>query len=464
MAHPFNFVFSSSAGYRVPLFLVLIPLVFFTSSCAQEDLPAATPRAIPTSSPSLLSKAQRHALNGDFETAVELFRRASKQDTKDRNARVGLAQVLLRSGRKEEAITVCRDGLAQDSTALPLYNILALTYAGEGRYALAIEALTTALRQRPDYALGHINLGRIHTKLGQYKQAEPHLQKAVALEADNPLARRRLAELYLSDARPKLAAEEFALALQFDAESETLHFFLGQALEASGRSDEALNHFIQARELDPSFADAHYRTALLARRQDNALLAQEAIAAFRRLQQIGDGDANVLKQLNQLRAAVIDYPEEAMHHYDLARFLAAHGFATEALNRFARVLQKRPGDFRAMNNIGNILLEQKKPEAALKFYLKVIAQSPSFAPAHMNAGNASMLLERPAQAVVHYGKASELAPQAPMTWYNLARGHSALKNHAAADSALTRGRRQSQPNEAMRQAYEKLHQQVISYQ
>ncbi|MDP6175907.1 MAG: tetratricopeptide repeat protein, partial [Rhodospirillales bacterium] len=294
----------------------------------------------------------------------------------------------------------------------------------------------------------------------------PHLQKAVELDPENPLAHRRLGELHLQDNRPELAVHAFARTLEFDLESETLHFFLAQALEASGRLTEALNHFIQARELDPGFADAHYRTALLARRQNQPVLAQQAMQAFRRLQQIGNGDANVLKQLNHLRAAAIDYPEEALYHCDLARFFAAHGFASEALNRFKRVLQKRPGDFRTMNDIGNILLEQKKPAAALPYYLKAIAAAPSFPPAHMNAGNAYMLLQQPQRAARAYDQATQLAPQAPMTWYNLARAHLVNGNRAAADSALQRGLERSQPNESMRRTYDKLRRQLArqSYQ
>jgi tetratricopeptide (TPR) repeat protein len=69
-------------------------------------------------------------------------------------------------------------GLARDSTALSLHNTLAAAYAGEGRYALAIQTLVRALRQRPEFALGHANLGGMYFKLGQYQQAEPHLRQA----------------------------------------------------------------------------------------------------------------------------------------------------------------------------------------------------------------------------------------------------------------------------------------------
>ena len=81
-------------------------------------------------------------------------------------------------------------GLARDSTALSLHNTLAAAYAGEGRYALAIQTLVRALRQRPDFALGHANLGGMYFKLGQYQQAEPDLRQARQLTPRSPVTRR----------------------------------------------------------------------------------------------------------------------------------------------------------------------------------------------------------------------------------------------------------------------------------
>jgi tetratricopeptide (TPR) repeat protein len=138
-------------------------------------------------------------------------------------------------------------GLARDSTALSLHNTLAAAYAGEGRYALAIQTLVRALRQRPDFALGHANLGGIYFKLGQYQQAEPHLRQATQHHPRSPVTRRRLGELLLKTDRPDSALAEFSAALTSYPSSATLYYLAGLALEASGRRPDALKAYLRAR-------------------------------------------------------------------------------------------------------------------------------------------------------------------------------------------------------------------------
>jgi tetratricopeptide (TPR) repeat protein len=349
------------------------------------------------------------------------------------------ARALFEATRFEEAASVSREGLALDSTAVDLHNILASTYAAQGRYALAIEALNRTVHLQPDYATGYVNLGGVYTKLGQYERAATHLQRAVALNPDNSPVRRRLGELYLATSRYAEATRELLEALRLFPDDATLYYYLGQSLAAEGRDDDAIEVFQRATLLDIGFADAYYRLAALARKEGRDDLARSALERFNRLRRIGDSDPEVPKQVKRMRAAILNAPEEAAHHYNLGLLFVRQGYFAEAQNKFDRAVSLHPGDLDFLNRIGGDLVELKQPEAALRYLQQALAQDPAFFPALLNTGHITGRLGRYAEAVAHFRKVVEIQPSNPEGWYFLGLG---LANHGAraeAAQALRRG-------------------------
>ena len=80
-------------------------------------------------------------------------RHLSREEETDLASFIDRAQTLLAEGMFQEAVTVCQDGLALDSTSVFLLNTMATAYASEGRYALAIEALDQIRILEPTRAL-----------------------------------------------------------------------------------------------------------------------------------------------------------------------------------------------------------------------------------------------------------------------------------------------------------------------
>ena len=392
--------------------------------------------------------------------AMLLAGAAASAQTLEVESRVSQTNALLAAGRQEEALQLCREGLAQDSTALPLYTAIAAIYAREGRYSLAIEQLETALRFDPRYVLGYVNLGGIYTKLGQAQNAKPHLKRALELAPDQPVVLRRLGEFYLNDQQPGPAAFHLRQAILLNPGDATLYFSLGKALEALGGEPEALGAYQQAARLDIGFEEAYFRAATLARKLGQTGYADSAMAVFGHLQQLSARGLDQAKALRELRKAVMNTPEEAQHNLNLGIFYAEQGYEAEALNQFERVLQLRPGDFRVLNRIGNILLHQQRPEEALKRYERAYQLSPDFALAHMNAGQACMQLKRSQDALVHYQRAVALAPQVPVAWYYLALCHLALAQPAVADSVLGQALAVVRTEGKARQSLEELREKI----
>ena len=99
-------------------------------------------------------------------------------------------------------------------------------------------------------------------------------------------------------------------------------------------------------------------------------------------------------------------------HEALAQFDAA----ASAYRRAATLLPTEPV-FRY--NLGNALMQDRKPQAALDAFTATIKTSPTFAPAWNNAGRALKELDRAVEAEQHYRQAIALRPGYHSARYNL---------------------------------------------
>ena len=334
-------------------------------------------------------------------------------------AHVRQARALLKQSLFLKAAEICEAGLVLDSTSVELHNLRATAYAAEGRYALAIESLGHITRLQPDATLAYLNLGGIHTKLGQYAEAEEYLLQAHSLAPEESEIHRRLGEIYLGTDRFALAADEFEHALEFFPEDATLYYYLGRAREGTGENEAALAAFERALELDIGFSEACYRAALFARKLRKTDLARSAMRHYQHLQRIGGSDPDVPKQMENLRASILNAPEQPLHHFKLGRFFALHGYLDEAENKFAKAARLQPDNAPMLNRIAGSLLKQQRTETAVDYYQKALGADPEYLPALLNMAGVLDVQQRHQEALQYYQRALEAAPDDPRGWYNL---------------------------------------------
>jgi tetratricopeptide (TPR) repeat protein len=128
---------------------------------------------------------------------------------------VGLAQVLLRTGRAQEAATELADAEKKLGPAflLSYFRGLALARAAEPEEALA--AFQQAVRLDPKNAEAHANLGKTQLTLGHWNEAIPELREALRLDPGNTQAKRLLSQAY------RRAGDAQNAAKYADASAET---------------------------------------------------------------------------------------------------------------------------------------------------------------------------------------------------------------------------------------------------
>jgi tetratricopeptide (TPR) repeat protein len=111
-----------------------------------------------------------------------------------------------------------------------------------------------------------------------------------------------------------------------------------------------------------------------------------------------------------------DIPEV---HNDLGFVLVNQRRTDEGMAEYRKALAIKPDFTRAMNNLGLALLGQGRFEEALEQYQTALAVEPDYAFGHNNLGLALMYLGRAAEALPHFQKAVDLVPDYVLAHNNL---------------------------------------------
>jgi tetratricopeptide (TPR) repeat protein len=119
--------------------------------------------------------------SGKFQEAMDKAERYLTAKPRDPQMRFIKSVIQSESGQPAAAMETLI-ALTQEYPELPEpYNNLAVLYAGQARLDQAREALEMAIRNRPDYAVAHENLGDVQARL-----AGQSYDRAARLDGTNP--------------------------------------------------------------------------------------------------------------------------------------------------------------------------------------------------------------------------------------------------------------------------------------
>ena len=287
-------------------------------------------------------------------------------------------------------IPVATETMAEHRMYLPLAAVVVLVvtvvhrWLGRATLALCLAAaagLFGATRERNE----------------TYRSAESLWADTVGKCPGNDRARTNLGNALNAQGRTAEAVAQFEEALRLRPGNADAHNDLGNALNAQGRTAEANAQFEEAQRLRPDSEEAHNNLG-------NALNAQgrtaEAIAQY--------GEA---LRLN---------PDYAEAHNNLGNVLNALGRSAEAIAQFEASLRLRPDVAETHNNLGNALNSAGRNAEAVAQYGEALRLNPGYAAAHNNLGNALNAGGRAADAVAHYEAAIRISPGVAAYHMNLA--------------------------------------------
>jgi tetratricopeptide (TPR) repeat protein len=122
---------------------------------------------------------------------------------------VGLAQVLLRTGRAQDAAAELIDAEKKLGPKFLLSYFRGLALARAGKAEEALSAFQLAAQLDPNNTEVHANLGKTQLTLGHVTQAIPELLESLRLDPGNTQAKRLLSQAYRRAGDPK-NAEKYA--------------------------------------------------------------------------------------------------------------------------------------------------------------------------------------------------------------------------------------------------------------
>ncbi len=251
--------------------------------------------------------------NEVYRSPLALWQDTAAQAPHNARALCNLGEAVCKASQLDRGLELFRGAVEREPNyALAQYN-LGTTYYVLGRYDEAAEPLLRAVELNPDYAEAHNNLGLVHCQrrqtldgvgylfravelqpenakfqnalgtalyeLGEYPAAIEHLERSIEIAADDAAAHYNLANALLADKQHEAASDHFRRTLQIAPEYEMaayVHFGLGYAADALGRTDEAIAEYQAALRLKRDHLAAHFRlAAALAAQGQSAAAADE---------------------------------------------------------------------------------------------------------------------------------------------------------------------------------------------
>jgi len=138
----------------------------------------------------------RLQMSGDLEGAIGAYERSIElYPTAEAHTFLGWAYSF--QGRIDEAIKECETAIQIDPDFGNPYNDIGVYLIEKGEYDEAIPWLEKAMaakRYEPRH-FPHMNMGRVLVRKGQYQEAIRELKKALAIEPNYPAARIELHKL-----------------------------------------------------------------------------------------------------------------------------------------------------------------------------------------------------------------------------------------------------------------------------
>jgi len=144
----------------------------------------------------LLQEAYRAQMEGDFDHAVELYRKSlTAHPTAEAHTFLGWTYHF--QGKIDEAIEECKRAIEVDPDFGNPYNDIGAYLISLGRHDEAIpwlERAVEARRYEPRH-FPHFNLGRVYVAKGMLSRAREEFQHALRIEPEYQLASRALENL-----------------------------------------------------------------------------------------------------------------------------------------------------------------------------------------------------------------------------------------------------------------------------
>ncbi|MGA7219001.1 MAG: DUF3857 domain-containing protein [Candidatus Sulfotelmatobacter sp.] len=155
--------------------------------------------------------------SNNFPLAVQLLKRATEVEPKNKYAWDALGAAYLGMRQNEDAIAAFHKQIEINPYDEYAYNALGRAYWQERKYDDAATAFNKQIEINPLDKFAHAGLGAMYSEWHKYDLAAPELEKAVSLSPDNPELEVSLGDAYLNLGQDEKALATFDHAVEMSA-------------------------------------------------------------------------------------------------------------------------------------------------------------------------------------------------------------------------------------------------------
>jgi tetratricopeptide (TPR) repeat protein len=321
-----------------------------------------------------LNEGDAAAAKGDYQTALDRFRRAAAQlpdspAIQQRVAALGRTHLdaLIRDGRFAEAEPRALEFAKRNPKSSWGWYALGYTYYAQRKVGPSIEALSKSLSLDLTNAEAHKVLGRALMLIGRFDAARVEFLQGAKYNPQSAEMHYNLGKLYsIQDLWPE-ARRSFEQALKLDAGFAEAHDGLGFALESLGDDDAAIASYERAAKINGerggTFAAPHVNLSALYNRAGKVDLALEQARTAVKVNPKSDrgwfqaAKAHEKREeldaaLDALNKAIAIQPQTSTYHYVLAGIYRRLGRQRESAGALA--------EFRRLDTEMNRLEEKRR--------------------------------------------------------------------------------------------------------
>ena len=316
---------------------------------------------------------------------------------------------------------------------------LAVQNQKKGNHGAAKDLYDKILKENPNHASTHCNLGVIFKELGEREKAKSCFEKAIEIQSDHAHAHNNLGKVFeeleqievVQRGRFLLKAKScYEKAIEILPNYSNAHHNLGNVHKRLRKFKEAKNCYEKAIKAQPSHAPSHNNLGLVFQELGEF---QKAISCYEKAIQIDPNLAvvhnnlgRVFHELEEIKKAKSCYekaieiiPNYAEAHNNLGVVFNELEEFQKSKNCYEKAIQINYNLAAAHHNLGRISKELGEHQKAKSCYEKVIEIDPNHANAHNDLGVVFQELGEVQKATSCYKKAIQIQPNNASAHYNL---------------------------------------------
>jgi tetratricopeptide (TPR) repeat protein len=296
----------------------------------------------------------------------------------------------------------------------------------EQKYAGAERVYAQALAMAPEDPEVLKRAGVLYQTELKFNQSIDLLQRALKLNPGYPDVEFFLGASYLGLNDLPRAVEAFHSELENPHPHPRCRYYLGVALESSGRMEEALAEFDRAVSENPKDADSLYELALIHKNASLKAIDQlreidpDSFQIHRLMGEIYADDERYGKAVKEYQAALEKRPDDAGLHYAIGIAYWAQHQMDPAQQEFSNALRQDPNNPLIKLYLADIAVKQQRFDDAQPYLRAAEAALPGMSRVHVLLGRCYRAAKDLARAETEFERAAQLDPSDPRPHYLLA--------------------------------------------